>query len=81
MGMDVDEARRQHTALGVDHTRRRHIRQVANGGDLAVLHRDIRAKPGVSCAVDHSRVTNHQIIVGSTKRRRAQPEKPEFHRF
>jgi hypothetical protein len=41
------------------------VLQISQGGDLPVLHGDIGAEPRVAAAVDHTRVADQDVVVGS----------------
>ncbi len=60
VGMDVDEAGRDHLAVGFDRARRA-IVDLADGRDASVLDCDVRAVPGTPGAVDHRSVADDQI--------------------
>jgi len=62
MGMDVDEARGDDPALGVD-LFGAGAGDLADRGDLAVLDRDIALEGFAAGAVDDRRATDHNIEI------------------
>ena len=60
MGVEVDEARRDHQAAGVDLARAA-LGDRADGGDPPVRHRDVAAHRLAPRAVADERAANHQI--------------------
>src|SRR6266540_3823899 len=60
MGMDIDEARRNQQALGVDLLGSA-ARDLADGRDLAVLHRDISFVQSSAGAVGYGAATDDEI--------------------
>src|ERR1700730_193761 len=61
MGVAVDEARRDHVAVGVDGLPARRS-DTADEGDLAFLDADVGAIARQAGAVDHHAVLDHQIV-------------------
>ena len=45
------------------------VGEAADGGDAAVLHRDVGAVPGVAAAIDHAGVADEDVVVRGEERR------------
>ena len=60
VGVDVDEARRDQKALGVD-LLGAFAQNLADGGDLAVLYRDVGLMQGSARTVGQSAAAHDQI--------------------
>ena len=63
MGVDVDEARRHREPLGVD-LLAAGAGDAADGGDAAVLDRDIGLARIAAGAVEHRAVAYHHVVLG-----------------
>jgi hypothetical protein len=57
----VDEARRHHAPLGVDHLARA-LADAADRGDAAALHGHVRAVTGQAGAVDEQAVLDDEVV-------------------
>ena len=68
MGMDVDEARRDDFAAGVDRPRRRRIDPRRDARNRVAAHRQVAAIPRAAGAVDDPAVANDQIVGGGRLR-------------
>ena len=62
VGVDVDDARRDHQAVGVDHLVGRLAREPADGGDAPVADRDVGDLPGQAGAVDDEAAADQQVV-------------------
>ncbi len=69
--MDVDEARSDDAIARVDHARRAPAREVADVGDSALGHGDVRAHRRDAAAVDHAPAANEEV--GHLRRSRPLP--------
>jgi len=60
--VDVDEARRDRQAVGVDDARRRRVAQPAHVGDAAGADADVGREPRVAAAVEDAAVANQDVV-------------------
>ena len=83
VGVDVDEARGDELAGGVNGLRRLQVRQLANAGDAPVGDRHIGGEPGSARAVDHAPVADNEIALhctisrGESHRRKNRLQSPD----
>ena len=64
VGVNIDEARRHHLALGIDFPGRRHGAQIANRADPVARDRHIGRKAGRAAAIDHRAIADDEIGAG-----------------
>ena len=77
--MDVDEARRDGQAGGVDGTRRGPSRQPPHGDDPALADGDVAVEGGVAGAIHDPAAANQQIVIlGRRERRQRQTAAGRF---
>src|SRR5215467_13090914 len=67
--MQIDETRRNHHPLRVDHALAERGIKFSDPGDAAIFHRHIAVEPGIAAAVDDPAVGDDDIIAGVCSQR------------
>jgi hypothetical protein len=62
--VQIDETRRNHHPLRIDHALAERGIEFANPGDAAIFHCHVAVEPGIAAAVDDLAVGDDDIIAG-----------------
>src|SRR5262249_4284581 len=62
--VQIDETRRNHHPLRIDHALAERGIEFADPGDAAILYRHVAIEPGIAAAIDDLAVCNDDIITG-----------------